>query len=129
MDTLTLDHSTWDVTCDAYGNWATCGDATPASDQTGPGMRLAQDVASRVRAWRDGEVYFDTTQGVRYQTILGPAPNLSLVQNAFSTEALKVPLCQTAIAEFGFTAGSSRTLSGRLLVADVDGNNAVVTIT
>lgn len=128
MDTLLLDSNTWDITLDVYGNLATVGDATPASVQTGPGMRLAQDVATRTRAWR-GEVYFDTTQGIRYETILGAAPNLSVVQNAFNSEALNVPLCETAIAVFQFAAGASRELTGTLNVADVNGNSASITIT
>ena len=128
MDTLQLDVTLWDLTTDVYGNLATVGDATPVSTQTGPGMRLAQDVATRTRAWR-GEVYYDTTQGVRYDTILGAAPNLAVIQNAFNTEALKVPLCETAIAIFQFAAGSVRKMSGTLNVSDVDGNNAVVTLT
>jgi len=128
MDTLKLDTTTWDLDVDQYGNLATVGDATPGSTQTGPGMRLAQDVATRCRAWR-GEVYYDTTQGIRYETILGAAPNLALVQNAFNTEALKVPLCETAIASFNFAAGSVRQITGTLNVADVDGNSASITIT
>jgi len=128
MDTLALDPLTWDLTTDIYGNLATFGDATPASAQTGPGMRLAQDVATRCQAW-NGEVYYDTTQGIRYETILGAAPNLALVQNAFNTEALKVPLCETAIAVFSFAAGSVRKIGGTLNVSDVDGNSASVTIT
>jgi len=128
MDTLQLDTALWDLTTDVYGNLATVGDATPASAQTGPGMRLAQDVATRTRAWR-GEVYFDTSQGIRYDQILGAAPNLAVVQNAFNTEALNVPLCETAIAVFQFAAGSVREITGTLSVADVSGNNAVVTLT
>ena len=128
MDTLALDIALWDLTVDVYGNIATVGDATPASTQTGPGMRLAQDVATRCRAWR-GEVYYDTTQGVRYDVILGAAPNLAVVQNAFNTEALQVPLCETAVASFNFAAGSARAITGTLNVADVSGNSAVVTLT
>ena len=128
MDTLQLDTTLWDLTTDVYGNLATIGDATPLNVQTGPGARLAQDVATRTRAWR-GEVYYDTTQGIRYDTILGAAPNLSVVQNAFNTEALNVPLCETAIAVFQFAAGSVRAITGTLNVADVNGNNAVVTLT
>lgn len=128
MDTLLLDYGTWDLTLDAYGNVATVGDATPKRDSTGPGMRLAQDVATRCLAWR-GEVYFDTTQGIRYPTILGAPPNLSLVQNAFQTEALNVPSCAQAIADFTFAAGSSRKLTGTLNVTDSAGNAASVTVT
>lgn len=120
MDTLQLDYSTWDLTVDQYGNWATVGDATPG-DLTGPGIRLAQDVATRCLAWR-GEVYYDSTQGINYPQIMGQAPNMALLQNAFSTEALKVPLCVQAIPNFTFTAGSARLVSGALTVADFAGN-------
>jgi hypothetical protein len=128
VDTLLLDTTVWDLTTDVYGNLATAGDATAASAPTGPGMRLAQDVATRCRAW-NGEVYYDTTQGIRYPSILGAAPNLAVVQNAFNTEALKVPACETAIAQFQFAAGSVRELTGTLTVADVTGNSGVVTLT
>jgi hypothetical protein len=128
MDTLALDTGLWDLSTDVYGNLATVGDATPANAQTGPGMRLAQDVATRCRAWR-GEVYFDTTQGINYPTILGMAPNLAVVQNAFNTEALKVPSCETAIAQFSFNAGSTREITGTITVADVSGNSGAVTLT
>lgn len=127
MDTLALDPLAWDLTTDAYGNWATFGDATPG-DLTGPGMRLAQDVATRCRAWR-GEVYYDTTQGVRFETILGYPPNLALMNNAFNTEALQVPLCQTAIANFNFTAGASRTVAGQITVSDINGTAGSVQVT
>lgn len=128
MDTLALDFAAWDITTDAQGNWATVGDATPQSDQTGPGMRLAQDVATRCLSWR-GEVYYDATQGIRYETIMGEYPNLALLQNAYNTEGLKVPLCQTALANFTFTAGKSRTLTGTLTVADVNANTGTAVIT
>lgn len=128
MDTLLLNHQTWDLTTDALGNWATCGDATPQSDQTGPGMRLAQDVATRCLAWR-GEVYYDTTQGIRYEQIMGQYPNLALLQNSFNQEGLKVPLCQTALANFTFTAGSQRKLTGTLTVSDTNANTGSVQLT
>jgi len=128
MDTLALETTNWDITTDAQGNWATFGDATPRSDLTGPGMRLAQDVATRCLAWR-GEVYYDTTQGIRYETIMGEYPNLALLQNAYNTEGLKVPLCQTALADFTFTGGRERRLSGTITVADFNGNTGTVQLT
>lgn len=127
MDTLALDVALWDLTTDVYGNLATVGDSTPASAQTGPGMRLAQDVATRVRAW-NGEVYFDTSQGIRYPNILGAAPNMAVLQNAFNTEALLVPLCETAISDFAFAAGAKRQVTGTLNVSDVNGNSASITV-
>lgn len=123
MDTLALD-ANWDLDVDAYGNWKTVGDATPGG-QTGPGMRLAQDVATRCLSWR-GEVYYDAAQGIRYELILGQAPNMALVQNAYVTEALKVPGCAQALPDFKFTAGKSRTVSGNLTVTDIRGNSGEV---
>lgn len=128
MDTLALDFANWDLTVDARGNWSTVGDATPTPDAIGPGMRLAQDVATRCLAWY-GEVYYDNLQGIRYETIMGRQPNLALLQNAFNTEGLKVPLCQTCLADFSFTAGAVRTLGGTLTVSDISGNPGTVELT
>lgn len=127
MDTLALDRDQWDLTLDSLGNLATVGDATPESSQTGPGMRLAQDVASRVRAWR-GEVYYDTAQGVDYPRYLGGPPNLSLLQSVFATEALKVPLCATALPSFTFLGGSVRAVTGTLTLSDTAGNGSQVSL-
>lgn len=127
MDTLALDTTLWDLDVDVYGNWRTVGDATPGT-LTGPGMRLAQDVATRCLSWL-GEVYYDTTQGIRYEAILGFPPNMALIQNAFNTEALKVPLCATALVDFTFQGGSTRGISGVLTVSDVNANAGSVTVT
>ena len=127
MDTLALDTSIWDLDVDVYGNWRTVGAATPGT-LTGPGMRLAQDVATRCLSWR-GEVYYDTTQGIRYETIMGYPPNMALIQSAFNQEALKVPLCATALVDFTFTGGAARTITGTLTVSDVNANAGTVTVT
>lgn len=128
MDTLQLDYGNWDLDVDARGSWATIGSSTPKSDQTGPGMRLAQDVATRCLSWR-GEVYYDTTQGLRYETIMGETPNMALLQSSFNTEALKVPECRTALVDFTFTGGSRRVLSGNLTVADFNGAAGAIQLT
>jgi hypothetical protein len=127
MDTLALTSPAWDLDVDAQGNLRTVGDATPQSDQTGPGMRLAQDVATRVSAWQ-GEVYFDTTQGINYPVYLGGPPNLSLLQSVYNTEALNVPLCASALAQLTFTAGNSRAVGGTLYVSDIAGNGGQVAL-
>lgn len=127
MDTLALDNTNWDLTLDVWGNLATVGDATPEVDETGPGMRLALDVATRVRAWR-GEVYFDTTQGINYPQYLGGPPNLSLLQSVFTTEALKVPDCATALADFHFAGGDDRAVTGTITLSDTAGNGSQVTL-
>lgn len=124
MDTLALDYETWDLDVDSYGNWKTVGDATPGA-LTGPAIRLAQDVATRCLSWR-GEVYYDAAIGIRYEQILGQAPNMALLQNAFTTEALKTPLCTQAIPNFTFTAGNVRGVTGALTVTDIAGNGAQV---
>jgi hypothetical protein len=128
MDTLALDYTTWDLDVDQYGNWRTIGDATPQLPSTGPGMRLAQDVATRCLAWY-GEVYYDTTQGIRYPQIMGQFPNLTLLQAAYNTEALFVPGCQYAIANLNFVGGKTRQMGGSITVADNAGNMATVALT
>lgn len=128
MDTLALDYGNWDLDVDTRGNWRTVGASTPRSDETGPGMRLAQDVATRCLSWR-GEVYYDTTQGIRYETIMGEAPNMALLQSAYNTEALKVPECRTALVDFAFTGRDRRVLSGNLTVADFNGAAGAIQLT
>lgn len=128
MDTLALDSANWDLDTDARGNWRTVGSSTSQSDQTGPGMRLAQDAATRCLSWR-GEVYYDTTQGIRYEQIMGEQPNMALLQSAYNTEALKVPECRTALVDFTFTGGKARLLTGNLTVADFNGASGSVQLT
>jgi hypothetical protein len=126
LDTLALDPETWDLDVDAYGNWETFGDATGSgNDANGPAMRMAQDVATQCLSWL-GEVYYDATQGILYPQLLGGAPNLALVNATFSQQALTVPLVVQAFANFTFTAGKARALTGTLLTTDVNGNVATV---
>jgi hypothetical protein len=127
MDTLALSTDNWDLTTDAFGNLATVGTGTPDSPLTGAGMRLAQGVASRIRAWR-GEVYYDTTQGIDYPRYLGGPPNLALLQSVLSTEALLVPECATALANLTFTGGDTRAVGGTITLADTSGNGSQVTL-
>ena len=125
MDSLALT-SDWDLDVDAYGNWRTVGDATPGAT-SGPGYRLAQDVATRCLSWR-GEVYFDTTQGVPYSAILGEYASISYIQQLYTVEALKVPACAQAIPDLTITRGSKRTLTGSFAVADFVGNLGAITL-
>ena len=126
MDSLALDIALWDLDVDARGNWRTVGDSTPSPMSQGPGMRLAQDVATRCMTWR-GECYFDTTQGIRFENILGQGPSPALAQDAFQTEALKVPTCNTAIPVFSFTS-KSRQLSGTMTVSSASGYGGSVVL-
>lgn len=128
-DTLALT-ADWDLDLDDQGSLRTFGDATPSSsavgaDQTGPGMRLAQDVATRLRAWR-GEVWFDVNQGIDYVRYLGEAPAVVQLSADYQSEALLVPECNTALADL--VLGANRTLTGTLFLTDLTGYAAEVAL-
>jgi len=125
MDTLALT-TDWDLDTDERGNWRTVGTATSNRDSTGPGMRLAQDVATRLRAWR-GEVWMDSTQGVDYPRYLGTAPAVVELSADLQSEALLVPECRTALADVTLARGS-RTVGGTLYLSDLDGFTAEVSL-
>lgn len=124
-DTLALT-SAWDLDLDDQGNVATVGDATANDVQTGPGMRLAQDVATRTRAWR-GEVWFDTTQGIDYERYLGLAPSLVQLRADYQSEALLVPQCATALADLILTR-TTRVVGGTIYLSDLTGYAAEVAV-
>jgi len=129
-DTLALT-SAWDLDLDDQGNLgtfgdATNGDATTGSPQTGPGMRLAQDVATRLRAWR-GEVRFDVTQGIDYPRYLGQAPSVIQLRADYQSEALLVPLCATALADLDLVR-PTRAVGGTLFLSDLTGYTAEVVV-
>lgn len=124
-DTLALT-ADWDLDLDDRGDMRTIGDGTAASIQTGPGMRLAQDVASRTRAWR-GEVWFDTQQGVDYPRYLGLAPSVLELRTDFQNEAMRVPECASALADFGLNR-TTRAVTGTLYLSDLSGFAAEVTV-
>lgn len=123
-DTLALTQD-WDLDLDASGNLRTVGDATPGT-QTGPGMRLAQDVATRLRAWR-GEVWFNTEQGVDYSRYLGQAPAILELRSDMQSEALRVPQCATALADIMLDR-SSRAVGGTVFLSDLSGYAAEVAV-
>jgi len=125
LDTLALDPPNWDLTLDANGNLATFGDGTPGT-QTGPGMRMAQDVASRVRAWR-GEVWFDVDQGIDYPRYMGLTPAIVQLQADYQAEALLTPECSTALADFSLDR-TTRQVGGALYLTDISGYSAQVAV-
>lgn len=124
-DTLALT-ADWDLDLDDQGNVRTVGDATNQSPQTGPGMRLAQDVATRLRAWRR-EVWFDTQQGIDYDLYLGRAPSLLQLRADFQSEALLVPGCATALADIDL-ARDTRAVGGTIYLSDLSGLTAEVAV-
>ena len=81
MKTIFLDPVKWDLVVDRNGNIAVAADP----------YAQAQDAASAIRTFQ-GEVYYDTTQGVPYwQQILGRFPPLALMKARFVAAALTVP--------------------------------------
>lgn len=124
-DTLALT-AEWDLGLDDQANLGTFGNATNGSPQTGPGMRLAQDVATRLRAWR-GEVWFDTSQGIDYPRYLGQAPSVIQLRADYQSEALLVPLCATALADLDLVR-STRAVGGTLFLSDMTGYTAEVVV-
>ncbi len=105
MDTLLLDRAKWDLVLTTSGDIAVA--STPYA--------LAQDAASNIRTYL-GEVWYDTTKGTPFmQQILGQAPPLSLVRDAFQRQAAAVPgVVKTKVY---FTDFKDRTLSGQVQVS------------
>lgn len=124
-DTLALT-ADWDLDLDDQGNWRTVGDATATDPQTGPGMRLAQDVATRLRAWR-GEVWFNVQQGIDYPLYLGRAPSLLQLRADYQSEALLVPGCATALADIDLQR-TTRAVGGTIYLSDLNGYTAEVAV-
>lgn len=109
MQTLLLDLTTWDLVIDADGNIAVA--SAPYS--------LAQDAASAIRLFQ-GELWYDTTQGVPYfQDILGKTPPPSLIKAKFVRAAKTVPGVVEAVC---FITGiTDRRLTGQVQVTDTFG--------
>jgi hypothetical protein len=109
-NTLLLDQTLWDLCVDAAGNIAVASE--PYS--------LAQDAASAIRCFQ-GEVWYDTTQGIPYLTqILGFYPPLSLVKSYFQAAALTVP--GVVSATVFITSLIGRELTGQVQITDSNGN-------
>jgi len=109
MQTLLLDVSTWDLVLDV-GN-----DIAVASDP----YSQAQDAASEIKTF-DGEVYYDTTQGLPYwQQILGRFPPFALMKAKFAAAAELVPGVVSAVC---FISGFvNRGVSGQVQITNSDG--------
>lgn len=108
-DTLLLDTLSWDLLLDSDGNIAVA--SSPYS--------LAQDAASAIRLFQ-GELWYDTTQGVPYfQDFLGKTPPLNLLKAKFVAAAKTVPGVVDAVCFITSIAG--RKVSGQVQVADAAG--------
>lgn len=107
--TLLLDLSSWDLVLDAHNNVAVAQ----------PPYQLAQDAAAAMQC-NLGEQFWDTTQGVNYQAILGSfSAQLAQIKQALTNAALSVPGVATAqVFLNALTPG--RGLSGQVQVVGVN---------
>ncbi len=112
MQTLLLDRTSWDLVVNLANNIAVASD--PYSQ--------AQDAASEIRTFQ-GEVYYDTTQGIPYwMSILGKVPPFSLMKAKFSDAAKNVPgvvAARTFIAAF-----VNRKVTGQVQITNAAGLGA-----
>ena len=106
--TLLLDTQLWDLTLDAAGNIAVATDP----------YQLAQDAASAIRLFQ-GELWYDTTQGVPYQNILAQNTPLSLLKQQLVDAALTVP--DVVSAQCFIASVSGRGVAGQVQVVSSTG--------
>ncbi len=114
-NTLLLNVEIWDLSLDAAGNIALA---------TLP-YAVAQDVASACRTWR-GELWYDTTLGVDFESLLWTTPGASAVQQAFNQQALTVSSVATAATTIMEFAGSTGALTGQIAFTASTGSNLTV---
>ena len=113
MRTLLLDRTAWDLVLDVYGNIAVAGD--PYSQ--------AQDAASNIKLYQ-GELWYDTTQGVSYRNdILGHFPPLSLFKAKIVAAAKTVPGVASAVCFV--SSFVKRAIAGQVQITNESGQTAV----
>jgi hypothetical protein len=109
--TLLLDAVSWDWVVDSNGNWAVAG----------PPYSQAQDASSAIKL-KLKELYYDTTQGVPYDQILGVATNIPLLKASLVAAALTVPgIVKAAVF---ITKIVDRTVSGQVQITNSNGQTA-----
>lgn len=112
--TLLLDTVAWDLVLDSNGNIALAE----------PPYATAQDVSSAIRTFQ-GELWYDTTQGVPYwQKLLGNNPTSSQIISAFNEAALTVP--SVANSSTVITSLAGREISGQVQFTTSDGTTTIV---
>jgi len=108
MRTLLLSDS-WDLGIDTFGNIAVAEDP----------LSLAQDAASAIKTFQ-GEVYYDTDQGVPYwQQVLGFSPPVSLMKSFFNRAALTVPEVVSSVTFI--SSIQNRIVAGQVQVQNAAG--------
>jgi len=114
MRTLLLSDA-WDLEIDTFGNIAVAEDP----------LSLAQDAASAIRTFQ-GEVYYDTNQGVPYfQRVLGFSPPVSLMKSFFNQAALTVPEVVSAVTFI--SSIQNRVVAGQVQVRNAAGQLTAAT--
>jgi hypothetical protein len=113
MTSLLLDDA-WDIGVDANGNLATV---------TG-NLAIAQDVASACRTFRS-EVWYDTSQGVPYNQIMGQRPSLQFVKQALIGAGQTVPGV-SSLAVFLTGPGTDRQIGGQIQIMNAAGQIVAV---
>lgn len=109
MKSLLLDAVEWDLVKDASGNIAVASDP----------YALAQNASSAIRLFQ-GELWYDTTQGVPYfQSFLGKRPNVALIRAKFVAAALTVPGVASALVFI--SSINDRGVRGQVQVKDSSG--------
>lgn len=115
MDTLYLDPETWDL------ELTTDGDIAVAK----PPYATAQTVGNAIRLF-EGELYYDTTQGVPYfNEILGQPHSFSLFKHRMEEAAMRVKGVKEV--EVSVSESSGRALGGMVRLKDE--NNQTYTVT
>lgn len=116
MASTLLLNANWDLTLDANGNIAVAAEP----------YALAQDAASAIQTYL-GEVGWDTTMGVPYQTqIFGQAPPMSLLKQLLINAALSVsPDIDSAQVFFSSLDPNTRQLAGQVQLTSVTGQTVV----
>lgn len=114
MKTLLLDVSAWDLVIALDGNIAVASDP----------YAQAQDAASAIKLFKT-ELYYDTTKGVPYDTILGKLPTLPNVKARMVAAAMTVPGVVAAACFISSLLG--RRLSGQVQIRTTAGTTAAAT--
>lgn len=103
-----------DLTLDANGNIAVC--STEA-------LALAQDAACAIQTYL-GEVIWDTTIGIPYQTqIFGQNPPIALLKQKLVDAVLAVS-SEIASAQVFFSSFQNRQLSGQVQITTISGQTS-----
>lgn len=112
FNTLLLDSVTWDNAVDVNGNIAVAG----------PPYSQAQDASSAIRTWL-GEVYYDMTEGIPYENILGEGvPNIPLLKSYLVAAAKTVPGVVAAVVFI--QSVSNRSVTGQVQITNSNGQTA-----